>query len=231
MAQVLANFVIVVAAVIAAIIALRVTYRFYPSLRVRILSRWDDEEHVVLVLRIANRSRVRVGRPDGKPLNIRLQVLKYKRKVPNQLSEWVPFKEATVRTQEVKDDLVRRGRLSRREMSEVPTEFEPSFRVMTTTTKFDPGEEIVVARRFQCPKDCLLHAALTVKYRRDRISWRMYKWLYQRSWRSDSLLCRWSSALLYRLRSRVPDAWVKPRRDSWTTTAIIQRRLLSQLTK
>lgn len=223
MTQALANLIIVLTAIIAAVTALRITYRFYPSLRVRIVPRWDDLEHVVLMLRIANRSRVRIGAPDGKPLNIRMQVLTYDQQVQSQLSEWVPFEETAVRTLETTNGLVKRGRLSKREVPEEPLDFQPPFRIMTTTTKFDPGEEIVVERRFKCPKNCLLHAALTIRYRRDRALWRCYKLFHQRLRQSAVPLCRWSSRLLRRLRGRIPEAWVTPRRDSWTTTVIIQR--------
>lgn len=136
------GIVTIVALLLGAGLAVFVFVQFSPKLQLRIIQRWVDEINglFVLKLEVENISRIRVYKQ-----KIQLQILEHEVPANGCLSEWVPFDEEEVLSEEK------------------PKEWHAPIEVFESSKFLNPGEILSVERLCHCPHKSVVHVGLQVK--------------------------------------------------------------------
>jgi hypothetical protein len=129
----------IIAIVIAAIIAIRINWKFVPIIFLDITSEWIDKEtgKLKLKLTIENKSNVKAVKKF-----FWLQVLEYDLKQTSTISEWVPFFEPDIKP------------------NEKPVFWKEPVDVWQSTVEIYPGEISSLDYLCTCPKNRMIKVAL-----------------------------------------------------------------------
>jgi hypothetical protein len=138
----------ILAILISAIFAFRFYVHFTTKIELRISHEWADrkKKKVILKFEIENKSHVW-----ARVTNIYLQILEYDKNQFSILSEWVPFSQSEVQSNE--QSVVWK---------------EPEV-ICKTTKRIYPNEIVRVERLYTCPENKILHVGLQLQVKYGKI--------------------------------------------------------------
>ena len=138
----MSDIALIIAILIGALLAVFIFVQFAPKLKLRILPHWVDKSKGLLLLRleVENHSRIRVKKD-----KILLQILEHEFSAQGYLSEWVPFTNEAIKTEEQ------------------PKEWHEPIEIFQSTIYINPEEILSVERLHHCPQNTILHIGIQAK--------------------------------------------------------------------
>jgi hypothetical protein len=135
----------ILALLLGAFAAIFIYFQLAPTVELTISPTWADErkEYLLVRFQIENKSKVRLNKPRGK-----IQILEYPRLENGNLSQYVPFSQATIPE------------------SEIPITWREPSAILTHTKQIYPGEIISYERLYHYPQPAIIiHIGLQLEMR------------------------------------------------------------------